>query len=332
MTSITNKEQLLQLIEKQNLGTLSAAEEAMLQQWFEQVPAIGELTFTSEEEKEQIRKDMHEAIFRQIGATTGSAPQTVPGSTKPFIRKRRITGIAAAALLCVALLSYFWITRSPEPEWRLVTAPKGISKLPVTLSDSSVVWLTEGSSLRYPEKFGAHARKVELDGVAFFSVHPDKKAPFTVATPDALSVKVLGTSFVVDVRRNTQYIKVSVITGRVQVEENKKGLSILLPGDRLSYSCQSHSFQKDKYLPEEVSEWKNNGTIYLNNVSLNELSVILQTIYKLRLVYDARQMSRYRFSMSFSKDLSAEQVLDMLRVMSGLRFEKKGSEVRITEK
>lgn len=331
MTSITNKQQLLQLIEKQNLGTLSAAEEAMLQQWFEQVPAIEDLTFTSNEEKEQIRKDMHEAIFRQIGAETGQASRPAAGNTRPFTRKFRVAG-AAAALLCVALLTYFWINRSQQPEWRLVTAPKGVSKLPVTLSDSSVVWLAEGSSLRYPEKFGAHARKVELDGMAFFSVHPDKEAPFTVATPEALSVRVLGTSFVVDVRRNTQHIKVSVITGRVQVEENKKGLSILFPGDRLSYSCRSHSFQKDKYLPEDVSEWKNNGTIYLNNVSLNELSVILQTVYRLRLVYDAKQMSRYRFSMSFSKDLSAEQVLDMLRVMSGLRFEKKGNEVRITEK
>ncbi len=58
--SITNKHQLLLLLEKQELGTCTKAEEDMLQAWFEQVPVIEELTFVSEEEKEEIKnRDQH---------------------------------------------------------------------------------------------------------------------------------------------------------------------------------------------------------------------------------------------------------------------------------
>ncbi|WP_118976873.1 FecR family protein [Taibaiella koreensis] len=328
MTSITNKQQLLQLIEKHRQGTTTEAEEALLTQWFDQVPTLEAITFTSEEEKEDIRSNMRDAIFQKIGEGREKQPAIVQPLRS---RKRWTVGIAAAALLCISLLGYFFFAKEPQPVLLTITAPAGIQKLPVMLPDSSVVWLAGGSSLRYPEQFPAGSRKVRLDGVAFFSVHHDEKAPFTVTTPEALSVRVLGTSFVVDVRKNTQRIKVSVITGRVQVEEDKKGLSVLLPGEKLSYSCRSHTFEKSKYLPEEVSEWKNNGTIYLNNVSLNELSVILQTIYRLRLVYDPGQMIQYRFSMSFSRELTGDQVLDMLRVTSGLHFDKKGNEVGVTE-
>jgi len=332
MTSITNKQQLLQLIEKHRQGTATPAEEAMLSQWFDTVPAINEITFTSEEEKEDIRTGMRDAIFRTIKESRETQAAT-PATIQPLRRKNRWTvGIAAAALLCVSVLAYYFLSREPAPQLLTITAPAGVQKLPVTLPDSSIVWLAGGSTLRFPEHFPKGSRSVALDGLAYFSVRHNEKAPFTVTTPQTLSVRVLGTSFVVDVRKNTQHIKVSVITGRVQVEEDKKGLSILLPGERLSYSCRFHTFEKGKYLPEEVNEWKNNSTIYLNNVSLNELSVILQTIYRLHLVYDPGQMIQYRFSMSFSRELSGEQVLDMLRVMSGLRFDKKGNEVSVTEK
>lgn len=325
--SITNKHQLLQLLEKHRLGTCTQAEEAMLQAWFEQVPVIEELTFASEEEKEQIKGEIRSAIKATIN-------NPAPAVTKPFLSRKRWWTVSAAAAVAILLSVFALYTFFEKGESRMlaVTAPEGINKLPVTLPDSSVVWLSGGSTLQYPEKFEPGFRKVILDGVAYFSVHHDKTAPFTVKTAKALSVKVLGTSFVVDVKAKADLIKVSVLTGLVQIDEDQSQLGLLSPGERLSYSCLDKTFFKETYQPEEVKEWRDNGIIYLNNASLQEVAVVLQTMYRTKLKFDKQQTAQYRFNMSFSRELTIDQVLGMLGRMSGLQFDRKNNEVVVNNK
>lgn len=325
--SITNKHQLLLLLAKQKLGTCTEEEEAMLQDWFEQVPVIEELTFVSEEEKEEIKAEISTAIRQRIN---NPAPATI----KKFTARKfwTISAAAAIALWFCFFAVYYFSNKNTENKIIAITAPTDINKMPVTLPDSSVVWLSGGSTISYPEKFAANARKVTLSGMAYFLVHHDKSAPFTVSTSKSLSVKVLGTSFIVDVKEKADLIKVSVLTGRVQIDEDKNRLGVLAPGERLSYSCQDKTFFKESYLPEEVREWKDNGIIYLNNASISELAVVLQTMYHVNLNFDLRQTSQYKFNMSFSRDLSIDQVLDMLRTMSGLQFERKENEVIVNNK
>jgi ferric-dicitrate binding protein FerR (iron transport regulator) len=328
---ITNKHQLLLLLEKQQLGTCTEAEEEMLQAWFEQVPVIEELTFVSEEEKEEIRAEISTAIRSKI-----TIPASAPATTKKFVRwKLWSAGAAAAIVLCFSLFALYSLFGNKEKaagQMIAVTAPMGVNKMPVTLPDSSLVWLSAGSSLEYPETFAAHARSVKLTGIAYFSVKPDKHAPFTVNTSKAIAVRVLGTSFVVDVKDKADLIKVSVITGLVQIDEDKNKLGVLVPGERLSYSCMDKTFFKESYLPDEVREWKDNGVIYLNNATIGELAVVLRTMYHVNLSYNQQMTAQYRFNMSFSRELSADQVLDMLTTMSGLRFDRKGHEVIINNK
>ena len=300
----------------------------MLQAWFEQVPVIEELTFVSEEEKEQIKAEISTAIRSKINIPA-------PATTKKFNRwKLWSVGAAAALALWFSLFAVYYFFRDKDNGGQLmaVTAPMGINKLPVTLPDSSIVWLSGGSSIEYPETFANNARNVTLKGVAYFSVRPNKNAPFTVNTPKSISVRVLGTSFVVDVKEKADLIKVSVITGLVQIDEDKTKLGVLVPGERLSYSCQDKTFFKESYLPEEVREWKDNGVIYLNNATIGELTVVLRTMYHVNLNYNQQMTAQYRFNMSFSRDLSIDQVLDMLTTMSGLRFDRKDHEVIINNK
>lgn len=326
---IKNKHQLLLLLEKQRLGTCTPAEEAMLQAWFEQVPVIEELTFVSEEEKEQIRTEISTAIKAKINISNPA-----PAKIKKFTsRKFWSVSIAAAVALWLSFFAVYYFSQKEDKTHIIaITAPQGINKMPVILPDSSLVWLSGGSTLSYPEKFASGYRKVTLSGVAYFSVRPDKKAPFTVMTPSDISVRVLGTSFVVDVKAKADLIKVSVLTGLVQVSEAKNKLEVLAPGERLSYSCQDKTFFKESYQPEEIRDWKDNSMIYLNNASVNELTVVLQTMYHVTLSFDQQRTAQYRFNMSFSRDLSVDQVLDMLETMSGLQFERKNNEVIINNK
>jgi transmembrane sensor len=126
--SITNKHQLLLLLEKQHLGTCTEAEEEMLQAWFEQVPVIEELTFVSEEEKEQIKAEMSTVIRSRINIPA-------PAQTKKFIRwKLWSVGAAAALALWFSLFAvyYFFGDKNKAGQLIAVTAPMGINKMPVT--------------------------------------------------------------------------------------------------------------------------------------------------------------------------------------------------------
>lgn len=321
MTPIT-KHQLFLLLEKQKLGTCTKAEEEMLSQWFDDGPQIESLTFISDEEKEKIRVEMETAIKEQISPATRNVKLA-------RTRKLWLTGMAAATIAGIFAVCLYYLLQGANPEIVVITAPHGIKNMPITLPDSSLVSLTEGSSISYPEKFEADARKVTLQGLAYFSVRHDKTAPFTVNTPEAISVTVLGTSFVVDVRKETKHVDIGVITGLVQVNESKVKLDVVKPGEKLSYSCVDKTFSKKEFLPLETAEWDNMGTVYLNKVSLQEISVLLHTMYHVNLKFDPEKVGHYRFSMSFSKNLSLDEVLKMLDMVSSLKFVANGKEINV---
>lgn len=322
MATIT-KNQLSVLLEKNERDACTDADEEILTQWFEQVPVIDELTFDSEEDKIRIQSEIYSSVQERTGTATRVVRLSPASPWKTA---------AAAAVLCLCVLTVYFCLRSYPNRRVVVVSPPGIDNMPVTLPDSSLVLLSGGSSISYPETFTRKGRKVKLEGTAYFSVKPDKHAPFTIGTATPVSVKVLGTSFVVDVQKETENIKISVITGKVQIDDDEKKLDVLMPGERFSYSHGNKTFLKNKYLPEDMSRWQNDGIIYLNAVSLKELSVLLSTVYKATLEYDDRETAQYRFNMSLSRGLSLDQVLSVLETASGLEFERMGRKVKVSHK
>jgi ferric-dicitrate binding protein FerR (iron transport regulator) len=323
------------LLERQKRGLSSETEEKMLTEWFENAPVIDQLTFASEEEKNEIKADMLKSIDDRIkhlsvpGETINRTIHPSRSEGKLISGKKWWTLAAAAMLLCVVLPVYFF--SGSETENIIVSVPKGVEKMPVTLPDSSVVWLSGESTISFPEKFADHHRDVKLSGTGYFSVRPDKHAPFTVKTTAAISVKVLGTSFVVNTTNKEKNVKISVITGRVQVDENKHTLDVLNPKESLVYAPDTKTFTRDQYAAAEMDEWSNNSTVVLNNVSLGELSVLLHVMYRVDLIYkDNLQMKRYRFNLNFPKDKPVDELADMLSKVSGLTFSRNGSKLSIT--
>lgn len=324
MTNIT-RYQLSLLLEKQKLGICTKAEEDSLNNWFDSNPEIEALTFSSQEEKEKIKSEIGTAIKARIN---NKLPLTKNGKTRRLWSA--VSAAAAVAIIFVAGIYYILNGRATN-DLIVVLAPKSIEHMPVTLPDSSTVVLSGGSSVRYRKHFDRDARTVALTGQAYFSVRPDKKAPFTINTGKQVSVTVLGTSFVVDVNKRTEQVDISVITGLVQIDEGKKKLDVLRPGEQLRYSCPDRTFSKKKYLSKDIAAWQNNSIIYLNKVSLAEIAILLKTMYDVELNFDKERMGHYRFNMSFSKNLSIGDVLGILNTVSGLKFVRNGKEVSISE-
>lgn len=111
-----------------------------------------------------------------------------------------------------------------EVEYHTLVVGRG-GEYRLTLSDGSVVWLNAGSSLRYPVRFTGNRRMVELHGEAFFQVSPNEKMPFDVKSGD-FSVRVLGTSFNITNYTDEQYARVTLATGKLQVNKGERSVII----------------------------------------------------------------------------------------------------------
>lgn len=128
---------------------------------------------------------------------------------RPWLRYAA-TGLLAASVLVAALVAYRG-SRSEAPRWSTLSTPPG-GRLIVRLSDSSLVVLGPGTTLRYA--MSSARREVELDGVADFSVTHNAARPFVVRAGSAEATD-LGTEFMVRAYAADSAVRVTVRSGVV---------------------------------------------------------------------------------------------------------------------
>jgi len=58
-----------------------------------------------------------------------------------------------------------------------ISVPSG-SRTQIVLPDSSKVWISNSSKLKYPVQFAKNTRELYLSGEAYFEVSHNKKKPF----------------------------------------------------------------------------------------------------------------------------------------------------------
>ncbi len=114
-------------------------------------------------------------------------------------------------------------------------------------SDSSLVAVNKGSSIKYNDFTSDSVRIIKLTGEAFFKVNASKK-DFIVEASE-INIRVKGTSFNVNAYDDQSNLEVSVYEGIVEVsEKNNLGNKIVLTkGEKCKYSIENHSFKKKKF-------------------------------------------------------------------------------------
>jgi transmembrane sensor len=155
---------------------------------------------------------------------------------------RLVLRVAAAAIIGFVILfcgskiyqEYTFIQKTKT--FDIVRVPLGKIKK-VKLEDGTLITLTSGAVFKYPQAFTKTERRVYLlEGQAFFEVAHDKTKPFRVNS-GKLSTTALGTSFIIKHYKNYGYEKVSLYTGKVQIDRN--GVTappvILHPGQEFDY-------------------------------------------------------------------------------------------------
>ncbi len=239
-------------------------------------------------------------------------------------RVRRLVVRYAAACIVAALLLvggpsvykyYTW--QRLTTTFETVQVPVGTTKT-ILLDDSSTVVLTSGSVFSYPKAFERDKRNVSLlEGQAFFEVASDASRPFTVES-GGLKTTALGTSFTVQRYSRQGYIKVNLYTGKVRVEGQQEGVT-LLPGEGFRFDAGSGKGEISHF--EVLANPLQSGGLVFDKTPFDEALYSIASYYQVNLHFDRKVFSDRQITGEYLQS-SLEDVLSSLAFIQNLTINK----------
>jgi transmembrane sensor len=260
------------------------------------------------------KEELEETLLRRI---RGTEEQPVKRS---FFRRNWFRAVATLALLGAVAGTWFALTREPAQERVLAFA--NTQKIPVraVLEDSSVVWLHPGAELNLDPAFGGNTRLVRLKGMAFFEVKRDEKRPFVILAR-GLRTQVLGTSFTVDATPTHREVSVTVLTGKVKVQdEQSHEYMILLPKQKARFKREEHVFQVTETPKNDLSNVWKSESVDFEDASVREICRVLGKRYGVKFEAENDQVFNCQLTANFS-DHNLPTMLEMLSRSLPLTYE-----------
>lgn len=188
----------------------------------------------------------------------------------------------------------------------------------VTLPDGSSVILKAGSRLYCPQIFAKSIREVTLNGEAFFDIKHNDKIPFIIKTGEIRTI-VLGTAF--NINSNEKNVTISVIRGKVKVNNGKKTLAILALNQEFKYEKKNISANnKTNMINDNTTEWIKQEVDF-NHISLFKIAQILSNRYGVDIKILNPEIANTLFVTSFSGMESLNEILDVIcNLMPGMTY------------
>jgi len=206
-----------------------------------------------------------EALLRDLDAqfpadARRAAAQLIPGRG-PFAvlaQSWRLAGLAALALLCVGIVTFFMLNRTSVTDY---TTEIGEQRT-ITLPDDSHVLLNTATHVRVT--YSRSLRRIDLlSGEALFQVQKDARRPFEVHALNGVTTAV-GTEF--DVQVNGASAAVAVLVGTVKVEGSAgdpKGQSVQVTlGQAVDYSAAGDLSAVHAADANRIRAWQAHRVVY----------------------------------------------------------------------
>lgn len=221
-----------------------------------------------------------------------------------------------------------------QVKFNTIATPNG-GQYRLRLPDGTRVWLNAASSLRFPTRFDARERRVELKGEAFFEVvHLDsKKLPFRVIS-EKQEIEVLGTEFNVNSYSDEKSITTTLLRGKVKVNRTTSTESrsevnsvTLMPGQKASLVLQTDQIEVAQADLAESLAWKN-GKFQFNDTELETIMRQIARWYDIDVEYSG-DVKKIRFRGAISRDEPASMVFRILET-SGIQIKTQGRKVTVS--
>ena len=197
----------------------------------------------------------------------------------------------------------------------------------IKMEDGSVITLQPGSTIHFPAHFLSDKRETQLEGEAFFEVSKNPDRPFFVYYKN-LVTHVLGTSFNIKTNSEKRQVEVAVVTGKVQVYENRDSLMdkatktngvILTPNQKVIYKEQERQFTAtvvNDPLPI-VPPITNTTSIFsifnFNETPLLQIFQLLEKMYGLEIVVENDRI----YSCLFTGNITQHGLFTKLDIICG---------------
>ena len=190
------------------------------------------------------------------------------------------------------------------------------------LPDGTRVWLRQGSGLTYPAAFAATARRVQLQGEAYFEVASDSSKVFHVELEDQKgSVEVLGTSFYV--RQNAQQTTVTVRTGKVRFSPDDKSKSVVLAaGEKAVLDKSKRQLTTETVLTFNELSWQTGGLEFIRT-PMKQVISDLETYYGVQITLTNTNLQYCKHTAPLTNQ-SLDKVLESLSLTYQMQVKKTG--------
>lgn len=169
------------------------------------------------------------------------------------------------------------------------------------------------SILVYPENFGEESRTLYLSGEANFKVLKNKdKIPFVVNAKD-FAVTALGTEFNVCSYPNDESCSVTLIEGKVKVENAISGINETLNiSEQLSYNRETTDHLIQTINLDEETAWQR-GILMFKGFTIEEIIKVLERNYNVTFHYSTSKIDKDKYNFSFKKDITLENLLEVIK-------------------
>jgi len=310
-------------------GLLSPAEQARFDAWFA----------ASEGNKAAYWR--LEAAWREADRIRALGPRVpmLDGNRWQAWRRRAWRPLAVAA--SIALVAGLWaaapqladyvpafIEDEPAPQQAFATS-LGMKKQ-IGLQDGSRIQLNTLSVVR--TQIGAKRREVWLDkGEAFFEVSHRQGRPFIVHAGDR-QITVLGTKF--SVRRDGEKVIVSVLEGRVRVDELKDSRllrsSVIVGGNiAMAQGAATLVTVRSEEKVQDTLSWRT-GMLTFDQTPLPAIAAEFNRYNARKIVIDGESLENVRISGTFPSG-QPDAFARLLRNAYGFSLDETADEIRVSE-
>ena len=266
-------------------------------------------------------------ISANDGLIAGKSEGTKRGE---FISRlyNRFSKIAAILLIPFFLVSLWYFTHDDRifPEdvktiYSEVYSTYG-SKTKLELPDGSTVWLNDGSTLKFPQRFSGKTRTVFLDGEAYFDIVKNAGKSFIVKTSE-FNIRVLGTKFDVMAYPEDNTFETTVETGKVILEKaaaKRRFIEIaeLERNQRAVFNKKTGKLNTNIVNTDKYTSWRE-GKLIIRDDPMNDVVKRFRRWYNVDIELIDPELSDFTYSATII-DETLLQVLDYFKIITPIEY------------
>ncbi|MCW8313078.1 FecR domain-containing protein [Sphingobacterium thalpophilum] len=213
--------------------------------------------------------------------------------------------------------------------YNTIITPRG-GEYTLRMADGSLVQLNAGSKIKYPVKFDAKLRSVQLEGEAYFEVAKmdvkGKRVPFIVQS-GGQTLEVLGTHF--NIKSFGDHIVTTLVEGKVKLSFADAALKeqVLAPNDQVVFDKSRRNVKKEQVDPFYSLAWKN-GNFAFDNASIQTVMDEVARWYDVEISYGDKLQGQH-FSGTISRYENIDKLLKTIAFAGGVHFERKGRRIYV---